>query len=135
MLSPDQEFVVGGFKPGEPLEWLVVGYYEAGKLLCAGNVRQGLNPRLRRELHRALMQIATDTCPFANLPNSKKSHWGEGITSEQMQEIQWVQPVVVAQISFTEWTSGGNLRQGSVKGIRIDKRAEQVRRESPERSV
>src|SRR5688572_11428433 len=69
-----------------------------------------LNPRIRRELHRALMQIATDACPFLNLPNSRKSHWGEGITAEQMREIQWVRPHVVAQVSFTEWTSGGKLR-------------------------
>ncbi len=129
-LSPEQEFVIGGFKRGEPLESLVVGYYDGKNLLCAGKVRQGLNPRLRRELHKALMQIATTTCPFVNLPNSKKSHWGEGITAEQMTEIQWVQPHVVAQISFTEWTSGGNLRHGKFKGIRTDKSAGEVKRET-----
>ena len=41
-LSPEQEFVVGGYKRGSPLESLVVGYYENGKLMCAGKVRQGL---------------------------------------------------------------------------------------------
>jgi bifunctional non-homologous end joining protein LigD len=128
-LSPEQEFVIGGFKRGAPLESLVVGYYESGKLMCAGKVRQGLNPRNRRELHAGLMQIASDVCPFANLPNSKKSHWGEGITAEQMKEIQWVMPRVVAQISFTEWTSGGNLRHATFKGIRADKRPKDVVRE------
>ena len=112
------------------MESLVVGYYADGELQCAGKVRQGLNPRNRRELHAALMQIASDDCPFANLPNSKKSHWGEGITAEQMKEIQWVIPGVVAQVSFTEWTSGGNLRHATFKGIRPDKKPQDVVRES-----
>ncbi|HUR59987.1 MAG TPA: non-homologous end-joining DNA ligase, partial [Opitutaceae bacterium] len=128
-LSPEQEFVVGGYKRGSPLESLVVGYFEAGKLLCAGKVRQGLNPRNRRELHAAFQPLIADVCPFANLPNSKKSHWGEGITAEQMKEIQWIMPRVVAQVSFTEWTSGGNLRHGTFKGIRTDKAASHVVRE------
>lgn len=132
-LSPEQEFVIGGFKRGTPLESLVVGYYEDGKLMCAGKVRQGLNPRNRRELNAGLMQIAADVCPFANLPNSKKSHWGEGITAEQMKEIQWVMPRVVAQVSFTEWTSGGNLRHATFKGIRADKRPKEVVREGAHR--
>jgi bifunctional non-homologous end joining protein LigD len=129
-LSPEQEFVIGGFKRGSPLESLVVGYYESGNLICAGKVRQGLNPKNRRQLHAALMQIPSDVCPFANLPNSKKSHWGEGITAEQMKEIQWVIPKVVAQVSFTEWTSGGNLRHATFNGIRADKKPKEVIRES-----
>jgi bifunctional non-homologous end joining protein LigD len=128
-MSPEQEFVIGGFKRGSPLESLVVGYYKDRTLLCAGKVRQGLDPKNRRELHTALMRIAADVCPFANLPNSRKSHWGGGITAEQMKEIQWVIPRMVAQVSFTEWTSGGNLRHATFKGIRTDKQAEDVVRE------
>jgi len=128
-LSPEQEFVVGGYKRGSPLESLVVGYYEEGKLLCAGKVRQGLNPRNRRELAKLLKPFEATDCPFANLPNSKKSHWGEGITAEQMKEIQWLKPEVVAQVSFTEWTRGGNLRHATFKGIRDDKQAREVVRE------
>ena len=48
-----------------------------------------------------------------------------------MAEIQWLQPHVVAQVSFTEWTTGGNLRHATFKGIRADKAAREVRRESP----
>jgi bifunctional non-homologous end joining protein LigD len=130
-LSPEQEFVIGGFKRGSPLESLVVGYYSEGKLLCAGKVRQGLNPRNRRELAQLLRPLAVEKCPFANLPNARKSHWGEGITAEQMKEIQWVKPTQVAQVSFTEWTSGGNLRHATFKGLRDDKRPRDVVRESP----
>jgi bifunctional non-homologous end joining protein LigD len=127
--SPEQEFVVGGYKRGTPLESLVVGYYDGKTLLCAGKVRQGLNPRNRRELAERFRPLQTDRCPFFNLPNSKKSHWGEGITAEQMAEIQWLKPKDVVQVSFTEWTEGGNLRHGTYRGLREDKRPTEVRRE------
>lgn len=129
-LSPEQEFVVGGFKPGNPLESLLVGYYQDGKLMFAGKVRQGLNPRNRVELHRALRPLRSDECPFANLPNSTKSHFGEGVTPAQMQELCWARPKLVAQVSFTEWTSSGNLRHATYKGLRTDKTPKQVRREA-----
>ncbi len=128
-VSPEQEFVIGGFKRGTPLESLVVGYYDGDQLLCAGKVRQGLNPRNRRELYDLLKPLMSDVCPFSNLPNSKKNHWGEGITAAQMQEHQWVVPKVVAQVSFVEWTRGGSLRHGEYKGLRSDKDAGDVVRE------
>lgn len=128
-LSPEQEFVVGGYKPGNPVESLLVGYYEAGRLMFAGKVRQGLNPRLRAELGRLLQPLATSACPFANLPNSRKSHFGEGVTREQMKELRWVQPKLVAQVSFTEWTRAGNLRHATYKGLREDKDPRDVVRE------
>lgn len=128
--NPEQEFVIGGYKRGAPLESLVVGYYDGDRLMCAGKVRQGLNPRKRRELAELLRPLRRKVCPFTNLPNSKKSHWGEGITAEQMAEIQWVEPRTVIQVSFTEWTSGGNLRHGAYKGVRVDKAASDVVRKS-----
>ncbi len=129
-MSPEQEFVIGGFKPGTPLESLVVGYYDQGRFICAGKVRQGLDSRNRKELFERLKSHKTAKCPFANLPNARKSHWGEGITAEQMSELRWAKPVVVAQIAFTEWTRGGNLRHGEYKGLREDKRPRDVHREA-----
>jgi bifunctional non-homologous end joining protein LigD len=128
--SPEQEFVIGGYKRGSPVESLVVGYYDDGKLLCAGKVRQGLNPRNRRELYELFQPLIADVCPFADLPNSRKSRGSEGITAEQMKEIQWIMPRPVAQVSFAEWTAGGNLRHGTFKGLRTDKSAREVVRES-----
>ncbi len=128
-LSPEQEFVIGGYKFGNPLESLVVGYFENGKLMCAGKVRQGLNPTNRKELAALLKPIASDVCPFANLPATKRSRWGEGITPEQMKEIQWLMPRRIAQVSFTEWTRGGSLRHATFKGMRTDKKPEEVVRE------
>jgi bifunctional non-homologous end joining protein LigD len=126
----EQEFVVGGYTRGAPLQSLVVGYYERNRLLCAGKVPGGLNPRNRKELHALLEPIEADVCPFANLPNSaRKSILGGGITVEDMKSIQWVMPRVVVQVAFREWTAGGNLRHASFKGVRDDKEPAEVVRE------
>ena len=69
--------------------------------------------------------LAATRCPFANLPSSKTGHWGEGMTVEQMAEIQWLKPKLVAQIKFTQWTRDGHLRHG----LRSDKAATEVIRE------
>jgi bifunctional non-homologous end joining protein LigD len=47
-----------------------------------------------------------------------------------MKDIQWVEPKVVAQVRFVEWTSGGNLRHATFQGIRNDKVPADVVRES-----
>lgn len=66
----------------------------------------------------------------ANLPNSTgKSHWGKGVTAEDMRTLRWVQPKVVAEVTFTEWTEAANLRHASFVGLRTDKSARAVRRE------
>ena len=57
------------------------------------------------------------------------SHWGAGITAEQMGEIVWVRPSLVVQLAFTEWTEDGNLRHARFVGVRTDKPARKVRRE------
>jgi bifunctional non-homologous end joining protein LigD len=130
-LSPEQEFVIGGYKPAlKGIESLIVGYYESGKLVCAGNVRQGLNPRNRIELAALLKPLTMATCPFANLPTAKTGHWGEGITAEKMKDLRWVKPKLVAQVAFTEWTQGLQLRHATYKGLRDDKKARDVRKET-----
>jgi bifunctional non-homologous end joining protein LigD len=128
-----QEFVIGGYTRGTPLQSLVVGYHDAaGKLLCVGKVPGGLTPQNRRELHRALQPLESDVCPFANLPNAKrKSITGGGITADDMRKIQWVMPRLVAHVDFRTWTSGGNIRHSSFKGLREDKDPREVVREVP----
>lgn len=124
-----QEFVIGGFRPGNPLQLLLVGYYEGKKLVYAGKVRQKLNRYNRRELFAALEPLVVEQCPFANLPNSTSSHFGEAVTAEDMLSYRWVKPVIVCQVGVKGWTPGGNLRQPDFLGLRTDKDAREVTRD------
>jgi bifunctional non-homologous end joining protein LigD len=99
-------------------------------LIFAGKVRQGFNPTSRRYLLKTMQPLRTSECPFDNLPSSRKSHFGEGITGEEMKKLCWLKPKLVAQISFTEWTDYGLLRHATFHGLRDDKNAREVVRES-----
>ena len=131
-LEKQQEFVIGGYRPdgSESLDALLVGYYEGKGLLFAGKVRAGFIPPVRRDVVRKLKPHRVDNCPFANLPDDKKSRWGAGITAEEMREMQWTRPQLVAQIRFVEFTGDGRLRHAAFLGLRTDKEAREVRRES-----
>jgi bifunctional non-homologous end joining protein LigD len=132
-LAQSQEFVIGGYDPeGNRFSSLLAGYYYQGKLMFAGKVRQGFNPQSRVRLHKTLKPLATNRCPFANLPLSKTGHFGQGITAEDMKTLQWLHPRLVAQVSSTEWTSKGMLRHATFLGLREDKDAREVRREDAE---
>jgi bifunctional non-homologous end joining protein LigD len=129
-MNKAQEFVIGGYKPdGESFQSVLVGYYEGKRLLFAGKVRQGFNPHVRANLFETMRLCLTTKCPFANLPSSRTSHFGEGITTEEMKELCWLKPKLVAQISFTEWTNYGLLRHGTFEGLRDDKQPRVVVRE------
>jgi bifunctional non-homologous end joining protein LigD len=68
---------------------------------------------------------------FVNLPNSEgKSHWGEGITAEDMKKFKWVKPKVVVEVAFVEWTESGLLRHPQFVGIREGMRPSDVQREA-----
>ena len=73
--------------------------------------------------------LLTKKYPFDNLPSSRKSHFGEGITIDEMKELCWLKPKLVAQVSFTEWTNYGLLRHATFHGLRHDKSAREVVRE------
>jgi bifunctional non-homologous end joining protein LigD len=114
-----QEFVIGGYRPGmKPFESVLVGFYEGGRLLYASKVRAGFTPETRREVWKSIQDAETDTCPFADLPNAaRKGRWGEGITATEMKKLRWVEPHVVVPIAFLEWTRHGHLRQSVDGGL------------------
>ena len=130
-LERQQEFVIGGYRPDgtNGLDALLVGYYEGKELRFAGKVRAGLVPHVRREVLGKLKPLQAQDCPFANLPDSDVGRWGGGITADQMPEMHWTKPKLVAQIKFVEWTAENRLRHAAFLGLRLDKSAREVRRE------
>jgi bifunctional non-homologous end joining protein LigD len=129
-INKAQEFVIGGYKPDAgSFQSILVGYYEAKKLIFAGKVRQGFNPASRAKLYNTMQRFLTGKCPFHNLPSSRRNHFGEGITADEMKQLCWLRQKLVAQISFTEWTNYGMLRHATFEGLRDDKEPRQVVRE------
>jgi len=116
-----QEFVLGGFTDPEGsragIGALLLGYYDAGRLVYAGKVGTGFTQELALDLRRALGAIEQSDCPFAEQPP---------------EHAHWVKPKLVGEVMFTEWTHDGTLRHPSFKGLRRDKIPTEVRREKPE---
>ncbi len=130
-LDRQQEFVIGGYRPGtHGVDALLIGYYDGRDLRFAGKVRAGFTPFLRRQVQGQIAPLEISGCPFVDLPNSKTSHWGAGVTREEMGEMRWVKPTLVAQTRFVEWTADGHLRHAAFLGLRADKAAPDVRRET-----
>src|SRR6266498_1080701 len=122
-----QEFVIGGYTPGNPFDALIVGYYEGEKLLYAAKVRNGFVPLVRREVASRFKGLEIDTSPFANLPEKKRTQWA--LTKEEMKNCVWLRPQLVAQIEFAEWTPDGHLRHSKFVGLREEKEAREIVRE------
>ena len=118
-----QELVVGGFTAprGSRTEFgaLLLGYYAGdGTLRYAGKVGTGFDTETLRSIGAQLRELTVDAAPFAD-PGSIRER---GVT--------WVRPKLVAEVAFTEWTSAGRLRHPRFLGLRDDKAASQVVRES-----
>jgi DNA ligase D-like protein (predicted ligase) len=118
----EQEFVIGGYTDPKGSRQgfgaLLLGYYEAGDLRYAGKVGTGFDDHLLAELASRLAAIERDRPPFvaAHLPRKG---------------IHWVEPELVAQIGFSEWTRDGQLRHPRFLGLREDKPSREVVRERP----
>jgi len=125
-----QELVIGGYVPGgHGVDSIVVGYYKGDALAYVARVRNGFVPASRRQLFAKLQPLAIPKCPFGNLPETRRSHWGEGLTAEGMKRCVWVRPKLVAQIEFLEWTESDHLRHSKFVGLRDDKDARSVVKE------
>jgi DNA ligase D-like protein (predicted ligase) len=125
-----QEFVIGGYFPGpHGFDSLVVGYYDAEKLMYVARTRNGFVPASRRQVFSKLKHLVVPTCPFVNLPETRRSRFGEEMNAEKMKKAVWLRPEVVAQIEFLEWTEGNRLRHSKFVGLREDKSPRSVVRE------
>ncbi len=122
-----QEFVIAGYTRGKgrregTLGSLVLGMYEGGELVYVGNVGTGFNDREIDRLLAKLKPLERGTPPFKDVPKMPRVRKGDVI---------WVEPKLVAEVEFVEWTHDGRLRAPSYKGVREDKDAEDVEKEEP----
>jgi bifunctional non-homologous end joining protein LigD len=118
-----QEVVIGGWKPGEGarsgrIGSLLVGVHDAGQFVYCGHVGTGFTQQTLSMLGKKLMPLRRDASPFA----------GE-VPTEDARSARWVDPVLVAEVEFADWTRSGRLRAPSYKGLRDDKDAADVIRE------
>ena len=120
--SFEQELVIGGFTPPQGSRRhfgaLLVGYYEEGELRYAGKVGTGFSEATLASLGAKLKQLEIQKSPFRR---------GGG----QPRDAHWVEPRLVGQFAFGEWTRDGKLRHPRFLGLREDKHPEEVARELP----
>lgn len=119
-----QELVVGGWAPGKGgrsgrIGGLLVGYYEAGTLRYAGRVGSGLNDAEIDRLMTCFEPLATHGCPFDPHPPTGDS-----------KGAVWLEPDVVVEVAYGEWSPTGRLRHPSYLGQRIDTNPSEVVRET-----
>jgi bifunctional non-homologous end joining protein LigD len=119
-----QPFVIGGYTPGNPFDALIVGYYEGDDLMYVAKVRNGFVPRVRREIAQKFAGLEENSCPFANLPEKRRTQWA--LTREEMKNCIWLKPRLIAQIEFVEWTPDKHLRAAKFIGLRDDKDAREI---------
>jgi bifunctional non-homologous end joining protein LigD len=124
-----QEFVIGGYTRGEgrradSFGSLLLGVYDEGatKLRYVGNVGTGFNDREIKRLLSLLRPLETSEPAFDPVPKPPRVKKGD---------IRWVEPKLVAEVEFVEWTHDGRLRAPSYQGLREDKTPQEVHVEEP----
>ena len=122
-----QEFVVAGYTKGQgrrasSFGSLILAVRRGNELSYVGNVGTGFDEKEIQRLLKLLEPLDRETSPFPvppKLPRVKKG------------DVVWVEPRLVVEVEFVEWTHDGHLRAPSYQGLRDDKPAELVRREEP----
>lgn len=120
-----QEVAIGGYT--EPrggrkyLGSLLVGVYDKGEFKYVGHSGGGIPDEQRKDLRDQLAQLERKDSPFSTEPKPNAP-------------VHWVKPELVCEMSFSEWTSEGYMRQPQFKGLRPDKNSTQVHREKSKRT-
>ena len=124
-----QEFIIGGFTAPQgsrsAFGALLLGVHDAdGHLRYAGRVGTGFDDKLLRSIHAELQPLKVAKSPFVNPPRGRMA-----------QGVQWLRPMLVAEVSFAQWTEDDIVRQAVFHGLRIDKPARKIGREETHMAV
>jgi bifunctional non-homologous end joining protein LigD len=129
-----QELVIGGYTVNEGtnklFSALLLGIYENGSFNFVTPVGTGFNKKMQEAILKQLKPHIIRTSPFATEPEYNKP--SRFRPNPPKATVTWVQPKLVAEISYRELTSGGAIRQPSFRGLRPDKKPKEVHREVPE---
>ncbi|WP_312059467.1 DNA ligase D [Anaerotignum sp.] len=123
-----QEFVIGGYtrtdKKTRGVSALLLGVYEGESLIYAGRAGTGMSDKEMRELEEEFSHIRRPDSPFQSSPKPRTQ-----------EEVTWLEPLLIAEVKFAEWTKENLLRQASFQGIRTDKTPKEVKREKSENGI
>jgi len=123
-----QEFIILGFSAARTgdraLGALYIGYREGGDLRYAGKVGTGFTMARARDLAARFGKLAIDKATLTRAETA-------GVPTGEYRGIQWIKPVLLCEVAFTEWTSDGRIRHPSFQGLREDKDAAGVKKEMP----
>ena len=131
-VSLRQEVVIGGFTKNsgsaKQFSSLLLGVYENGIFQYVGKVGTGFTDKLQKEMMQKFTPLITDKVPFASEPDiNKPSRFRPNPPNAT---ATWLKPSLVCEVSFTEVTSDGVFRHPSFEGMRSDKKASEVTRET-----
>ncbi|MEA4921150.1 MAG: DNA ligase D [Clostridiaceae bacterium] len=123
-----QEFVIGGYtlsdKKTSGVSSLLLGVYKGDDFLYTGRAGTGLSESVAKELERKFANIIRTDSPFKLAPKLRAN-----------EKITWLEPEMVAEIKFAEWTKDLLLRQASFKGLRTDKSPKAVKMEQADNEM
>lgn len=120
-----QEFVIGGYtlsdKKNSGVSSLLLGVYDGEELVYTGRAGTGISQNDMKVLEEKFENLKRNDSPFRLVPNPRLK-----------ENVTWLEPELVAEIKFAEWTKDNVLRQASFKGIRTDKDPKEIKKEKAE---